>query len=267
MMMSLSALVLTAVLAAATPAAAQGAADLIVKLRDPASLETADARDAAAARLSQETGLPLRAIGLTSGGELMLGIDHEALAERLTAAARALPGVVSAEDFARPHGRPRDRGGGRAAGAGRDRRSAGGGHGHPCQRPDQGQCRGRRGIAGTARGPGDAAAAGAARGGLCPAQFRRRHQSAARPDDQKAALSRAPGATRSRERGAGQARRTVAVCSTGKLTELAMKQPSCAFACRASACARSPAAIVTCGASVTSTKRILRSLNAILPLA
>jgi hypothetical protein len=95
--MSLSGLLLMTVLVAATSAAAQGAADLIVKLRDPASLGTADARDAAAARLSQETGLPLRAIGLTSGGELMLGIDHAALAERLIAAARALPGVVSAE--------------------------------------------------------------------------------------------------------------------------------------------------------------------------
>jgi hypothetical protein len=97
MTMTFSALVLTAVLVAATPAAAQGTADLIVKLRGPASLATADARDAAAARLSQETGLPLRAIGLTSGGELMLGIDHAVLAERLTAAARTLPGVVSAE--------------------------------------------------------------------------------------------------------------------------------------------------------------------------
>jgi hypothetical protein len=102
MMMSLRALLLTAILAVATPAAAQGTADLIVKLRDPASLATAEARAAAAARLSQGTELPLRAIGITSGGELMLAIDRAALAERLTAAARALPGVISAESSRGP---------------------------------------------------------------------------------------------------------------------------------------------------------------------
>jgi hypothetical protein len=95
-MMKRPTLLLTAVLAAATPAAAQGATDLIVKLRDPASVGTAAAREAAAVRLSERAGLPLRALSVTSGGELLLGIDRDVLAARLAAAARALPGVAAA---------------------------------------------------------------------------------------------------------------------------------------------------------------------------
>jgi hypothetical protein len=80
---------------AASSAAAQTSADLIVKLRDPGSLATAEAREAAADRLSESVGLELHALGLSSGGELLLGIDREALTGRLIDAARALPGVVT----------------------------------------------------------------------------------------------------------------------------------------------------------------------------
>jgi hypothetical protein len=80
---------------AASSVTAQTSADLIVKLRDPHSVGTAEARDAAAGRLSERAGLELRALGVTSGGELLLGIDQEALAGRLMDAARTLPGVVT----------------------------------------------------------------------------------------------------------------------------------------------------------------------------
>ena len=89
-----------AALVAVGPAMAETQADLIVKLRDPQAVGTTAARDAAAVRLSEQVGFKLQALSVTSGGELLLGIDREALAEELIGAARALPGVVGAEVLA-----------------------------------------------------------------------------------------------------------------------------------------------------------------------
>ena len=60
----------------------------------------------------------------------------------------------------------------------------------------------------------------------------------------------------------------VASCRTGKFTELAMKQPSCAFSCSACALSTSvPCATVTRGRSTTSVNRSLPSFTAITPCA
>jgi hypothetical protein len=78
---------------------------------------------------------------------------------------------------------------------------------------------------------------------------------------------RTSGQRRTHEPVLDQTRVTVGRFRTGKFTEFAMKHSSWAFACKALARSRSPARIVTFGASVTSTKRILPSFRAMMPLA
>ena len=97
-MMQIGLLLVSAALAGVSLAAAAAVPeDLIVKLRDRTITLSPAELQAVAGRLSEDVGVPLLAVRATSGDELVLGIDRDALGERLLAAARAMPGVTAAE--------------------------------------------------------------------------------------------------------------------------------------------------------------------------